>query len=55
MAAFGAAPGEYGAPIFAAHTYPEPVRLCPFAIVRLKCAFWHVIFLGPGKRPETLK
>src|SRR5580704_9238538 len=54
VAALGAAPSDHSAPVLGGHAYQEPVRLCPFAVVRLKCAFWHMNFLGPGKRPETL-
>jgi hypothetical protein len=54
MAALGAAPRDYCPSILGAHAYQEPVRLCPFTVVRLKCAFWHLI-LYPGKVPETKK
>lgn len=53
VAALGTAPGEHGASVLGFHANQEPVRLCPFTIVRLICAFWHLNFLGPGKPPET--
>ena len=42
MAALGAAPRDYCPSIFGAHAYQEPVRFCPFAVIGLKCAFWHL-------------
>ena len=41
MAALGAAPRDYCPSIFGAHAYQEPVRLRPFTVIGLKCAFWH--------------
>src|SRR5260370_44138 len=49
MAALGAAPREHGPPVLGAHAYPKSVGLGPFAVVWLKCAFWHWLSLGPGK------
>ena len=36
------AAGKNRAAIHRFHSSAEPVRLCPFAIVRLKSTFWHV-------------
>ena len=48
MAAFGAASRENSPPVLGTHSYPKSVRFCPFPIIWLKCAFWHLI-LGPGQ------
>jgi hypothetical protein len=55
MAAFGPAPRQHRPSIFGTHAYPKPVRFCPFAIVWLKCTFWHLISSARGKRPESSK
>lgn len=52
MAALGAAPRDYCPSIFGAHAYQEPVRLRPFTVIRLKCAFWH---LNPSTRARYPK
>ena len=54
MTALGAAPRQHRPPILGAHAHPEPMGLGPFAIVRLKCTFWHWISPARDKRPETL-
>ena len=41
--AFGAAAGQDGAPVHGIHTRAETMRLRPFAIIRLKSTFWHVV------------
>jgi hypothetical protein len=42
MATLGAPPRQHGPPVLGAHPHPKSVSLCPFAIVWLKCPFWHV-------------
>jgi len=54
VAALGAAPRQHGSAVLGAHAYPEPVCLCPFTVVGLKCAFWHWLSFTTGHRPESL-
>jgi hypothetical protein len=42
VAALGSAPGKHGAAILGGHSYAESMCLCPFAVVWLKGAFWHL-------------
>jgi hypothetical protein len=42
VAALGSAPGKHGAAIFCGHSYAESMCLCPFSVVWLKGAFWHL-------------
>ncbi len=55
VAALGTAAREHGPSILGAHAYPEPVRLCPFAVIRLKGAFWHLISLTRASDPKRKK
>ena len=41
MAALGAASRKHSAPVLGAHANPESVCFGPFAVVGLKCTFWH--------------
>jgi hypothetical protein len=43
VAALGAPARKDGAAIFRGHANPESMCLCPFAVIRLKGAFWHLI------------
>ena len=43
MPAFGATSCEHGPTVLTLHACTEPVRLGPFAVVGLKCTFWHVL------------
>ena len=54
MAALGAAPREHGPPVLGTHAYPKSMRFCPFAVVWLKCAFWHSI-LRPGQMTRNVE
>lgn len=52
--AFGAAPREDVAAVHCFHAGAEPVSLGPFAIIRLKSTFWHLIEPArAGKRSEA--
>jgi hypothetical protein len=42
VAALGSAPGKHGAAILGGHSYAESMCLCPFSVVWLKGAFWHL-------------
>ncbi|HTB20651.1 MAG TPA: hypothetical protein VK708_21155, partial [Bryobacteraceae bacterium] len=52
VAAFGSASRKHGAAIFRGHAYPESMCLCPFAIVWLKGAFWHLISSARAEHPK---
>ena len=52
MAALGAAPRDYCPSIFGAHAYQEPVRLRPFTVIGLKCAFWHFESSTRARHPK---
>jgi hypothetical protein len=52
VAAFGSPPRQHSASIFGAHAHQEPVSLCPFAVVRLKCTFWHLISSARASDPK---
>jgi hypothetical protein len=49
VAALRAAAGENGAAVLGFHADAESVSLCPFAVVRLKCSFWHVPGFDSGQ------
>jgi hypothetical protein len=51
MAALGATPSQHGASVLGAHPHPKSVSLCPFAVVWLKCPFWHVDSLARATDP----
>jgi hypothetical protein len=51
MAALGASPRQHGASILGAHSHSKSVSLRPFAIVWLKCPFWHVGSLARATDP----
>ena len=53
MPPFGTPASKHGAAILGLHALPETVRFRPFAIVWLKCSFWHCL-TTPGKHNATL-
>jgi hypothetical protein len=53
VAAFGAAARKNRTPVFGFHARQESVRLCPLAVIWLKCTFWHFSLLGAGKRTDS--
>jgi hypothetical protein len=52
MAAFGTAARQDSPAVFGGHAYTESMCLRPFAIIRLKGAFWHLISSARAKHPK---
>ena len=50
VTAFRAAPRQNCPTILARHTSTETMRLCPFAVIGLKCTFWHLGSIATGRR-----
>ena len=51
MTALCPPPGQYRPAGLTLHARAKPVRLCPLAVVRLKCAFRHIDSLRPPGQP----
>jgi hypothetical protein len=55
VAAFRAAPRQNCPAILARHTSTETMSLCPFAVIGLKCTFWHLGSITTGRRAPVAR